>query len=62
MLYNSNKWTNWTLGRQCIWTELDEAGGLSATLAVNRLGRVFFVSLFLFVSLHFVLPIGISPM
>ena len=26
------------LGRRCIWTELHETGGLSATLAVNRLG------------------------
>ena len=47
ILCNSNKWTNWTLGGQCIWTELDEAGGLSATLAVNRLGRVLFVGGFL---------------
>ena len=27
------------LGRQCIWSELHETGGLSATVAVNRLGR-----------------------
>ena len=27
------------LGRQCIWAELHETGGLSATLAVNRLRR-----------------------
>ena len=27
------------LGRQCIWAELHETGGLSAILAVNRLGR-----------------------
>ena len=27
------------LGRQCIWAELHETGGISATLAVNRLGR-----------------------
>ena len=27
------------LGRQCIWAELQETGGLSATLAVTQLGR-----------------------
>ena len=27
------------LGRRCIWAELQETGGRSATLAVNRLGR-----------------------
>ena len=27
------------LGRQCIWAELHETGGLPASLAVNRLGR-----------------------
>ena len=27
------------LGRQCVWAELQETGGLSATLGVNRLGR-----------------------
>ena len=27
------------LGCQCIWAELHETGGLSATLAVHRLGR-----------------------
>ena len=27
-----------SLGRQCIWAELHQTGGLSATLAVNRLG------------------------
>ena len=26
-------------GRQCIWAEFHETGGLCATLAVNRLGR-----------------------
>ena len=26
------------LGRQCIWAKMHETGGLSATLAVNRLG------------------------
>ena len=28
-----------SIGRQCVWAELHEAGGLSATLAVNGLGR-----------------------
>ena len=32
------KWSP-SLGRQCIWAELHETEGLSATLALNRLGR-----------------------